>query len=57
MNKNYTLTCKEDTETLINYLTKFERYITDKNYSTLEYLAECFMCELRDILANSKQVS
>jgi hypothetical protein len=57
MNKNYTLTCEKDTETLINYLTKFERYITDKNYSTLEYLAECFMCELRDILANSKQVS
>ena len=34
---------------------KFERLISDGNYPELEYIAECFMCALRDIMANTKQ--
>ena len=39
----------------MNYVGKFERLIADEDYNELEYSAECFMCNLRDILANVKQ--
>ena len=48
---------KSDVKKLNGYLEKFERLILDENYAELEYIAECFMCRLRDILANVKQQS
>ena len=44
-----------DAKTLMTYIGKFEQLITDENYYELEYSAECFMCNLRDILANAKR--
>lgn len=46
---------KSDVKKLKGYLEKFERLILDDNYAELEYIAECFMCNLRDIMANVKQ--
>ena len=55
--KNHTPKHEVDTAKLLRYLDKFERLIADENYSELEYIAECFMCALRDIMANVKQES
>lgn len=55
--KNQTPGSKVDTAKLLRYLDKFERLIADENYPDLEYIAECFMCTLRDIMANAKQES
>ena len=46
---------KSDVKKLNGYLERFKRLIDDENYSELEYIAECFMCNLRDIMANVKQ--
>ena len=53
--KNHTSMPQDDVITLMNYIDKFERLIADEDYNELEYSAECFMCNLRDILANVKQ--
>ena len=50
--KNHTSMPQDDVKKLMNYVGKFERLIADENYQELEYSAECFMCNLRDILAN-----
>ncbi len=42
---------------LMGYFDKFKRLIEDKNLEELEYIAECFMCALRDINAEAKQKS
>ena len=55
--KNYTAGQKIDAAKLLRYMDKFERLITDERYQELEYIAECFMCALRDIMANVKQES
>ena len=55
--KNYTPIHEVDAAKLLRYMDKFERLISDKNYSELEYIAECFMCAIRDIMANAKQES
>ena len=48
--KNHTSMPQDDVITLMNYIDKFERLIADEDYNELEYSAECFMCNLRDIL-------
>ena len=53
--KNHTSMPQDDVKKLMNYVGKFERLIADEDYNELEYSAECFMCNLRDILANVKQ--
>lgn len=53
--KNHTSMPQDDAITLMNYIGKFERLIADEDYNELEYSAECFICRLRDILANVKQ--
>ena len=53
--KNHTSMPQDDVKKLMNYVGKFERLIADENYQELEYSAECFMCNLRDILANLKR--
>lgn len=53
--KNHTSMPQDAVKTLMNYIDKFERLIADEDYNELEYSAECFMCNLRDILANVKQ--
>lgn len=53
--KNHTSMPQDDVKKLMNYVGKFERLIADENYQELEYSAECFMCNLRDILANVRQ--
>ncbi len=55
--KNHTPRYGVDAAKLLRYMDKFERLIADENYPELEYIAECFMCGLRDILANVKQES
>ena len=55
--KNHTPRREVDAAKLLRYMDKFERLITDENYPDLEYIAECFMCALRDIMANVKQES
>lgn len=55
--KNHASRHEVDAAKLSQYLDKFERLIADENYSDLEYIAECFMCALRDIMANAKQES
>ncbi len=42
---------------LMGYFDKLKRLIEDKNLEELEYIAECFMCALRDINAESKHKS
>lgn len=53
--KNQTSVPEVDAAKLLRYMDKFERLISDGNYPELEYIAECFMCALRDIMANTKQ--
>lgn len=53
--KNHNPMPEDDVITLMNYISKFERLISDESYSELEYSAECFMCNLRDILAHVRQ--
>ena len=53
--KNHNPMPEDDVKTLMNYISRFERLISDESYSELEYSAECFMCALREILANVKQ--
>ena len=55
--KNQTSRHEVDAAKLLRYMDKFERLIADENYPDLEYIAECFMCALRDIMANVKQES
>ena len=55
--KNHTPVQEVDAAMLLQYLDKFERLITDENYQELEYIAECFMCALRDIMPNAKHES
>ena len=55
--KNQTSRHEVDAAKLLRYIDKFERLIADENYQDLEYIAECFMCALRDIMANVKQES
>lgn len=55
--KNQTPGGEVDAAKLLRYMDKFERLIADENYPELEYIAECFMCALRDIMANAKQES
>lgn len=42
---------------LLRYIDKLERLITDENYQDFEYIAECFMCYVREMMANVKQES
>lgn len=55
--KNHTARHEVDAAKLLRYMDKFERLIADENYPDLEYIAECFMCALRGIMANAKQES
>lgn len=55
--KNYTPMHEVDAAKLLRYMDKFKRLISDENYPELEYIAECFMCAIRDIMANAKQES
>ncbi len=49
----------ENSKTIINYLNRLKEMVHfasgEEDYFAIEYIAECFMCELRDILANVKQ--
>lgn len=47
----------ENQRKVINYLDKFKELVSAEDYEKLEYIAECFMCALRDIMANVKQGS
>ena len=53
--KNYIM--DDNRKSLLKYLNKFEDCIMNEAYDELEYTAECFICRLRDILANEKQES
>ena len=53
--KNYIM--DDNRKSLLKYLDKFEDCIMNEAYDELEYTAECFICRLRDILANEKQES
>ena len=53
--KSHTPMPEDDVITLMKYIGRFEQLISEENYSELGYIAECFMCRLRDILANAKQ--
>ncbi len=55
--KNHTPMQETDSARLMGYLDRLGRLIADENYSELEYIAECFMCAIRDIMANVKQKS
>lgn len=55
--KNHTSRNEVDAAKLLRYMDKFERLIADENYPDLEYIAECFICALRDIMTNAKQES
>ena len=55
--KNHAPKREVDAAKLLRYMNKFERLISDENYPELEYIAECFMCAVRDIMANVKQES
>lgn len=55
--KNHAPKREVDAAKLLRYMDKLERLITDENYPELEYIAECFMCAIRDIMANVKQES
>ena len=55
--KNHTSRNEVDAAKLLRYMDKFERLVADENYPELEYIAECFMCALRDIMANVKRES
>lgn len=55
--KNHAPKREVDAAKLLRYMDKFERLISDENYPELEYIAECFMCAIRDIMANVKQES
>ncbi len=55
--KNHTPMQETDFARLMGYLDKLGRLIADENYSELEYIAECFMCAIREIMANVKQES
>ena len=55
--KNHTPKHEVDTAKLLRYLDKFERLIADENYQDFEYIAECFMCYVREMMANVKQES
>ncbi len=55
--KNYTPMQETDSVRLLGYLDRLGRLISDENYSELEYIAECFMCAIREIMANVKQES
>ena len=46
-----------DSAKLLRYIDKLERLITDENYQDFEYIAECFMCYVREMMANVKQES
>ena len=49
----------ENSQTIMNYLNRLKEMVRvasgEEDYFAIEYIAECFMCELRDILANVKQ--
>jgi len=53
--KRHTPMPEDDVIALMKYIGRFEQLISEENYTELGYIAECFMCELRDILANVKQ--
>ncbi len=55
--KNHTPMQETDSTRLLGYLDKLGKLIADENYSELEYIAECFVCATRDIMANVKQES
>ncbi len=55
--KNHTPMQETDSARLLGYLDRLGRLISDENYSELEYIAECFMCAIREIMANVKQES
>lgn len=55
--KNHAPKREVDAAKLLRYLNKLERLIADENYPELEYIAECFMCDIRDIMVNAKQES
>jgi len=49
----------ENSQTIMNYLNRLKEMVRfasgEEDYFAIEYIAECFMCELRDVLANVKQ--
>ena len=53
--KSHTPMPEDDMILLMKYIDRFEQLISEENYAELGYIAECFMCRLRDILANVKQ--
>ena len=53
--KSHTPMPEDDVIAIMKYIGRFEQLISEENYSELGYIAECFMCRLRDILANVKQ--
>lgn len=55
--KNRTPGREADAAKILRYMDKFERLISGENYPEFEYIAECFMCAIRDIMANVKQES
>ena len=55
--RRYNYVLDDNVQKLLNYLSRFERMIIEQNYPELEYIAECFMCTLRDIMVNVKQES
>ncbi len=55
--KNHTPMQETDSARLMGYLDRLGRLIADENYSELEYIAECFMYAIREIMANVKQES
>ena len=55
--KNHASRHEVDAGKLSRYMDKFEMLIADENYPELEYIAECFMCYVREMTANVKQES
>ena len=50
-------TMPEEKKKLMSYPGKFERLIEEEKFSELEYVAECFMCKLREFTATLNQES
>ena len=52
---NVSETADNRTKQLTGYFDKIKRLIADKDFPELEYIAECFMCALRDVTAEVNQ--
>ncbi len=55
LNINYDSAKNYISKVITNYSDKFKSLVSEENYDELEYVAECFICVLRDILVKAAQ--